>query len=747
MKPGKTPIIGIAACLVLGIVLATIEVGAAGPADDSPMTIPAGKVGDKILYHSFMRNTSTEAWQPSGFAGYDVTDLTTTADRTGQVHDVLRVVEANGYSGHGADAQLEQITFVDLETKHILRLDFEFQQDADEGSFLFSMFGPAVFGEENGYVLAEPFSLQGQTYRLGQELPTDELREVVQQEAGYEDVQLDVKHWVAERAKVNGLDAYALRLEMKGSANGYKIASLEGGSAREASATDAIQWEGVQTTWVSHESPYPLLVEQASTFRSTNGESGSFQTLRTLAEYKPGTTPVPWGQDRATHHYRERNDDAQRTSGSQRYPADGTGSKLEYPLSAALASVNNDPTLLQFRLWRQGHPQAMLIGADYQSSSDTTGVRQSSWIFAFAEPDGDGYRITSERRSDLQVSRNMVGEEIKYPAFEASDFPAQPITIAAVEAVWVATASDAYAERVPNNVRWGRTFEQDENPDAFRQIEFGFSAMDSSPPLASEFQIRNANVKMFTDSGNIESYTEFGFKYTWQPLGTENQPRVVDVKPASGEVPIVFREPSIERAAVATGSLLAVFLAVYFLPLLKYGAAHALVFLPGYAKIRKDAILENRVRDQLLQLIKQDPGIHASDLGRRLDAGWGTVVYHLGVLEKNRLVSSLVDGRHKRFFPAGIIDFSRRGQIGVLRNDRTRSIYQMIAEEPGLIQGAIANRVGISVPATIWHLKRLEEVGLVGRDREGRKMHYYPADVQAVTGPAPADPKDSVEIV
>jgi predicted transcriptional regulator len=116
----------------------------------------------------------------------------------------------------------------------------------------------------------------------------------------------------------------------------------------------------------------------------------------------------------------------------------------------------------------------------------------------------------------------------------------------------------------------------------------------------------------------------------------------------------------------------------------------------------------------------------------------------LGVLEKNQLVSSLVDGRHRRFFPVGGVDWTKRGQVAALKNDRTRTIYELIADDPGIIQGDLAGRVGISVPAAIWHLKRLEDTGLVGREKKGRKVHYFANEAEYV--PQPYDPGEAVEV-
>lgn len=53
-------------------------------------------------------------------------------------------------------------------------------------------------------------------------------------------------------------------------------------------------------------------------------------------------------------------------------------------------------------------------------------------------------------------------------------------------------------------------------------------------------------------------------------------------------------------------------------------------------------------------------------------------------------------------------------------------------------------RIGLSDPSTIWHLRRLESAGLVGRDKLGRKGHYYAVGPGSAT--APYDERAAIEV-
>lgn len=148
---------------------------------------------------------------------------------------------------------------------------------------------------------------------------------------------------------------------------------------------------------------------------------------------------------------------------------------------------------------------------------------------------------------------------------------------------------------------------------------------------------------------------------------------------------------------------------------------------PLYARLRKEDLLENPLRDDILEVVERSPGISASELGRRLECGWGTLVYHLTVLERMQLLSSAREGRHKRFFVQGRINYSDKGAVGLLANPAARLVLDAIREAPGSIQRDLSRRVGLSPGTIAWHVERLSEAGLVLKEEEGRVVRYYPS--------------------
>lgn len=193
----------------------------------------------------------------------------------------------------------------------------------------------------------------------------------------------------------------------------------------------------------------------------------------------------------------------------------------------------------------------------------------------------------------------------------------------------------------------------------------------------------------------------------------------------SPEAPASDKEWQAYAAGAAGGALLfGVFL--YSWPMLKWRFA-ALAF-PLYARLKKNEVLENPLRDDILAHVQETPGISASELGRRVECGWGTLVYHLTVLERMQLVSSAREGRHKRFFAQGRINYSDKGAVGLLANPAARTILDAIRGSPGTIQKDLSVRLNLSPGTVAWHVERLAAEGLVIKEDEGRTVRYYPSE-------------------
>lgn len=182
--------------------------------------------------------------------------------------------------------------------------------------------------------------------------------------------------------------------------------------------------------------------------------------------------------------------------------------------------------------------------------------------------------------------------------------------------------------------------------------------------------------------------------------------------------------------ALGTAGLLA-----YAWPALKF-ALFNLLGAPLYTRIKADEVLGHDVRQTIYDIVTDDPGVSISTVADRADVGWGTAVYHLGVLEDNDLVVAMRDGRYKRYYQNGGRFNGDKEALAAIQNETTRDVVQVVIENPGITQTGLCDQLGISAPLAHWHLDRLKEADVVEQERDGRyKRHYVPDGAEQVLTP------------
>lgn len=146
-----------------------------------------------------------------------------------------------------------------------------------------------------------------------------------------------------------------------------------------------------------------------------------------------------------------------------------------------------------------------------------------------------------------------------------------------------------------------------------------------------------------------------------------------------------------------------------------------------YARITKDRLLDHGARDALLSRIRASPGISLGDAAESASIPRNTAVYHLRRLEKEGLITSVVNGRIRLFFAPGALDqLPKAAAVAALRHPMTADIANEVGASPGVDQQALCARFGLAPSLAHWHATRLVESGIVTRTRQGRHVRYYP---------------------
>ncbi len=170
--------------------------------------------------------------------------------------------------------------------------------------------------------------------------------------------------------------------------------------------------------------------------------------------------------------------------------------------------------------------------------------------------------------------------------------------------------------------------------------------------------------------------------------------------------------------AVATTSVLIVGVLVS-LEFTRY--ALLLLFIPLYARLKKDAVLDNKTRLALHGLIVENPGMHYNEIIREFSLTNGVAAYHLDVLEREGFLRSIRDGTMRRFYSTT----TKVPKDHRLTPDQVRErILLLVTESPGISQKVIVDELGIGRTLVGYHLKTLIDDGYLKASRQGRFTVY-----------------------
>ena len=145
-----------------------------------------------------------------------------------------------------------------------------------------------------------------------------------------------------------------------------------------------------------------------------------------------------------------------------------------------------------------------------------------------------------------------------------------------------------------------------------------------------------------------------------------------------------------------------------------------------YNLFPSQATLNQSTRKKIYKIIEENEGIHLREICRLLDKKMGVCQYHIYALEKANLISSMKDGRYKRFFVNHKGAPEERQLISLLRRESTAKILILIYEHnsKGISHSAIAKELDSTSQAVTWHIHKLDDAGIILINRQGCQKFY-----------------------
>lgn len=750
MRSRKTLLAAIFMVLLVATVLSMVTVSVSQDKQPPEITVPPGRLGDELMYDVFDEHGE---------------------HRSTVRHQVGGVVDAY-------DGRLNPVKALELRSGSISPVDQLI--DLDQRLTVQETVGRAFDSEwrnTTSYLRDVPLlpglALQGDTLRLGDEVDWPLRKgEHVGADGGVSSAYVSVI--LAERTvEGRGMvysdpdpgalslpDIYTTNVSLMGSINdefayGIEVHAVESVSedVRSLDITGTPERRVTATTyWFQHQRPYPVLIEQNVTTRWTDSEPTYRERTMELSSYLPGGEAVPWGED----------DDASTTVEMARsnglHPTDGHGTELPYPLSQAIRDVENEMLDPEWVQWREAESDPVMVSATMHPGSNSwTGQNTIEWRLIFMGSE-DAYEVRTERSPDSPIA---IVEGRGVADVPQGDYQTEKtkMTIAAMLDIW--HNSHGPADQPPTFFHWGLINNEWTsarfcvlkvgNPsleimidpqDLLRQAYVGDATFGPchNEDLKAQFHAMVMNITLPGLSAYHESVSDYWAKESRSPSSSAGR-SAQQPEPRTNDEQLVVGPPDFERGATVGVPLMVLLLTAYYFPALQFATAKTLLFIPAFSRLKKSQVLGQQGRERLHSLIQKNPGISSSKLKKETGLGWGTIVYHLAVMEREGLVASRIEGRHRRFFVADEVAPSERASLAVLANERTHECYTRLIDAPGLATGELAHQIGVSTPGAVWHLKRLEENGLVERKRDGRYVRYYP-----VQGFRPYDPREAVEV-
>ncbi len=754
MRSRKPLWAAIAVVVIVATVLSIVTVSVPDDETLPQFTIPVGKVGDKVVYQiqndGYAPHAKQTSWvkQSDGHFNHDFEQI-----------PAIEVVSVSHYD-HGASfGMTQQIGLSD-------RLVFKTTEMSESSNF---------WTNSSAYLPMTPrlpaVEMQGQDLYFGKTfLLSKEGGGVgalgVTGGAGFGGV--GPFEWTTHGRTVNraSMNESAFdpprhvegRVTEAGSINGETVLGVRTGLTETVNYssnphTRMSPIKEIETTnvyWFSKQVPYPVLIESNQTRHHADGTTSFIEEKRALAEYVPGDSAIEWGQEVG------RPMKYPMSAPEGLHPDEGSGGGLSYPLNEAIEDVEQGLDL-EWLAWRTAEPEAPLVSATMTRGATTwLGEETMEWRLVFMGSE-DAYEVRTERHPETNgpIVEGMGETGVPIKSYRPAE---SMLTISGVVDLWRTVRSDPDAQ--PNFLHWGivsdswrtsrsclggvgfSTEEVDQPERMLRQVQIGEATYGPcrDEDTSIHYDALVIDVQLPRLLFEIETVTDYDARPSpdSRPSGTEVQS--VSSLPADSGF-FTMGPPYVERGTAIAVPLLAVVFTVYFFPLLQFAATKGMLFLPAFSRIKKSDVLDHELRERLHTMIRENPGITPSQLKNATGAGWGTIVHHLMVMEREDLVASKIQGRFRRFFIADEIPPAERASLALLANKRTQEIYTNLIDAPGLATGELADRVGVTPAGALKHLNQLEEIGLLERRRDGRYVRYYP-----VQGFRPYDPREAVEV-
>lgn len=161
------------------------------------------------------------------------------------------------------------------------------------------------------------------------------------------------------------------------------------------------------------------------------------------------------------------------------------------------------------------------------------------------------------------------------------------------------------------------------------------------------------------------------------------------------------------------------------------------------ARKHDDESLSHEARRRIYDAIVDTPGIYLSAIRDETDIPLGTVRHHVRILEDENLISIRKIRGKRRHFPVGLVPTTDAELRAALDDDAVAAVVDALARSRTATVSELAARLERDPSTVSHHLARLEEAGIVERERrEQSVMSWLDPDARStvIARASSADP-------
>lgn len=154
--------------------------------------------------------------------------------------------------------------------------------------------------------------------------------------------------------------------------------------------------------------------------------------------------------------------------------------------------------------------------------------------------------------------------------------------------------------------------------------------------------------------------------------------------------------------------------------------------------MRRDELdLDLERRRAILEMVQAFPGLHLSEIARRLDLSPMLAEYHLRTLERHDFVSSMQEDHYRRYYAkidreglrVDALGAQEKRLLALLRHPVRLHVLAYLAAHGSGRNKELAQELQLSRPATSYQLSKLLRAGVVTKDEADAYRLVDPATI------------------